>query len=180
MTMRRALMVGVLAALALAACGGDDGGNGSSTATNGGSGNGADVPDSSGDVDVCALLTTDEVEAAIGNPVSDARPDIANSCVWDTDDPDLRNVSVHLLTGPTQEQCVAALEGDDQLSEADGFGEPAFTSYNPASGGLADVVACTDQGQLQVIVNGGLSESGNEADLRAAADELAQEALDRL
>ncbi|HEX6311282.1 MAG TPA: hypothetical protein VF152_06615 [Acidimicrobiia bacterium] len=180
--MRRVVLIAALVVLALAACGGDDGDSGSGGNGNGGNGGGtaADTPDVSGDVDVCELLTTDEVEAAIGNEVNDARPDIANSCVWGTDDPEQRSVSVHLLIGPSQDQCVSALEGDADLTETDQFGVPAFTSFNPAVGGLADVVACTDQGQLQVIANGGVSETGNEAELRSAADELAQQALDRL
>jgi len=174
--MRRVLVLGALAALGLVACGGgDDDGENTEATGNADAGPGGDV-----DVDVCELLTTAEVEDAIGNPTNDGRPDIADSCAWDTDDPDLRNVSVHLLVGASQEQCVSALEGDDQLTAADGFGDPAFTSYNPVSGGLADVVACTEQGQLQVIVNGGLSESGNETALRTAAEDLAGSALARL
>ena len=172
---RRMIVVLSVATLTLAtACGDDDGG---SSSVDDGTDAGGELPDVESDVDVCTLLTSEEIEAAIDTPVDDGRPDVANSCIWDTDDPEQRSVSVHLLVGPTQEQCVSALEGDTSLTPAGAFADPAFTSYNPAAGGLADVVACTGAGQFQLIVSGGFSETDNEAELRAAAEELAQLAL---
>ena len=170
--MRGLTVIAAAAALSLVACG--DGGGGG-----GGGGGGDGGAPGGGDVDTCELLTTDEVEAAVGNPVNDATPDIANSCQWDSDDPDERSVSVHLLAVPDRQFCVDALATDSQYDEAEGFGDPAFTSYNPSAGGLADVVVCA-AGQFQLIVVGGLSETGTETELRTAAEDLAGTAFDRL
>lgn len=175
--MRRLLVIGAMTALTLGACGGGDDGDGGSSAS-GNDGNGSETPDESGDVDLCELLTTAEIEAAVGNPVEDGTPDVGNACDWGSEN-DI-SVSVHLLAGPTQDQCVTALEGDAVYAEASGFDAPAFTSYNEVQGGLADVVVCSDQGQFQLIVSGGIDDVADEQHLRTAADELTSTALDRL
>jgi hypothetical protein len=180
MTMRRVLVIGALAALALAACGGDDGDSGSSPSGNGGNGgNGtADAPSSGGgDVDACELLTTEEVEAAVGNPVADGRADIANSCNWDADTGFYAGTLV--LAAGTKDQCVAALETDDTYTEASDIADGAFTTYNPNVGGTASVTTCTDKGQVTVDVYG-YDDPADEQHLRTASEELARQALARL
>jgi hypothetical protein len=174
--MRRLLLIGALTALTLAACGGGDGDGGSSSS--GDNGNGGDAPGAGGDIDLCGLLTTAEIEAAVGNRVEEGTPDVGNACDWGSEN-DI-SVSVYLLVGATQDQCVAALEGDAAYAEASGFDAPAFSSYNEAAGGLADVVVCTDEGQFQLIVSGGIDDVADEQHLSTAADDLTSTALERL
>jgi hypothetical protein len=189
-----------LIALLLVACGGDgeDGATDSSrngestvaattpTAEATGSG-GVGTPtsgDSNGgeDIDTCTLLTAAEVEAAIGVAVDEGAPNLLNTCDWSSGDPDEISVTVALRGLPTAvlDVCASALASDDQYSEVAALGDGAFGSYNPVMGGLADVVVCTEAGQLQVIVNGGLDDEPNEEQLRGAAEQLAQIVLERL
>lgn len=174
--MRRVLVIGALTAMTLTACS-DGGDRGSSTSKTTENTENTDAASSGGDVDVCELLTTAEVAAAVGNPVDDGLPDIGNSCNWYSDDGFYAGVV--LLAGPNQEQCVAALEAADFYTEASGFGERAFTIYGVELGGTAGVVVCIDQGQLEVSVYGD-SDPPDEQRLRTAADELAMTALERV
>ena len=190
-----AVVIGVL----LLACGGDENGE-TSTSSSDGDGTataaagtspaatesaGGSTPasgDSGGseDIDTCTLLTADEVEAAIGVAVNDGAPNLLNTCDWTSGDPDEISVTVALISLPGADLCASALADDDQYSEVTSFDDPAFSSYNPAMGGLADIVVCTSAGQLQVIANGGLDDDPNEEQLRGAAEQLAQIALDRM
>jgi hypothetical protein len=157
--------------MTLAACSGD-GGSSSSTNTEN-----TDAPSSTGDVHVCELLTPPEVAAAVGNPVEGGLPDVGNTCNWSSDDG--YDASVRLLAGPSQEQCVAALEAADFYTEANGFGNKAFTFSGTELGGTAGVVVCVEQGQLEVSVYGS-GDVPDEEHLRTAADDLARTVLERL
>ena len=174
-----------LVALLFAACGGDGGsdGGGNNPATRSSDddddvGAGISARDLEG-IDLCKLLTRAEVEAAVGNPVEDGAPDLLISCKWDSD-PDDTSVSMHLLRLPNAEICVNALKDDAVYDEQGGFGSPAFSSYNPVLGGLADVVVCTGGGQLQLTVSGGADDTPDEQRLRSTAIDLMKKALARI
>ena len=180
----------VAAALPLAGCG-DDGDEGSDGApsdppaatevsdededTENESTGGGDLSET----EVCSLLSSEEVEAAVGNDVEDGREDFGISCVWDSI-PEETSVSVYIQPVLTGEQCEQALSTDTLYAEADGFGAAAFTSYNEVSGGQSDVVVCLENGQLQLIVTGGIGAEAVEAELRQAAEDLTMLVLSRL
>jgi len=192
------VVAAALAALLIACNGGEDGttdssggGEGTTTATaassdatsSAGDSTPVSSDDSGGDdIDTCTLLTAAEVEAAIGVAVNDGEANLGNTCDWSNGDPDEISVTVALLEIPASalDICASALADDDGYTEATEVGDGAFGSFNPALGGLADIVVCTAEGQLQVIVNGGLDDEPNEEQLRGAAEELAKIALERL
>lgn len=198
LTLRSSMIAALaLCALLLAACGGggddsspesEDGVTTPRNGDNAGTGDDGDTGDDgapggdASDVEMCSLLSTDEIEAAVGNPVEDGRTDIGQSCVWDSD-PNDTSVAVYLnfpSVPEAQQLCLEALQEDDIYTELDGFGAPAYSSYNEAAGGQSDVVVCLEQGQLQMIVTGGLDDEPDETRLRNAAEELAQLALSRM
>jgi len=185
-----------LVAFSLLACGGDDdNGNGdtgdvepTAEATGDdleeptepeGEGDGASGDGDVSDIDMCALLTVEEIEAAAGNPVEEGVVDIGLSCDWDSD-PDDTSVAVYLTPGIIPDLCSEAFVGDEAYAELGGYDGPAFTSFIEPSGGTADVLVCLDEGQFQLIVTGGLDDTPDQAQMQATAEELAQLALSRL
>ena len=195
MSLRLLVFTAALAAvLFLAACGGGDDDDGAASsgpdtpateASAGGNedgeggGSGGDPGADLSEIDACSLLMREEVEAAVGNTVEDGTEDFGISCSWDSE-PEETSVSVHFLL-VAGELCEQALSTDATYEEKDGFGSPAFTSYNDAGGiGQSDVVVCLENGQMQLIVTGGFGVEPVEADLRKAAEDLMKMALSRL
>jgi hypothetical protein len=178
--MKRRLAIGALVALALTSCtggDGDDGGDGP-VVTGGGSENGDDV--GSGDVEPCELLTTEEVGAAVGNPVEDGEVDISlATCSW-TSDPNATGASVAFLAFGVPRICADALAADSANEEIESFDDPAFWTFLPTAGGVGSISVCTAAGQLIVTVTGGLNDAADEARVRAATEDLTGKALARL
>jgi hypothetical protein len=190
-----AFTAALTAMLLLAACGGDDDDDGATsssgdtpaTEASGGDGDEDGDGEASGsgasadlsEVDACSLLTREEVEAAVGNSVEDGAEDFGISCAWDSE-PEVTSVSVYFLL-VDGDLCEQALSDDATYEETDGFGSPAFTSYNDGGGiGQSDVVVCLENAQMQLIVTGGFGVDPVEADLRKAAEDLTQLVLSRL
>ena len=177
------LLTPALIALLLTACGGDNDDDATAGSGNPGGpaapGNSGDPPAGGFAPHLCSLLTSDEIEAAVGNPVEDGVQELGTSCIWNSDPTDT-SVSVHLLLLPNADLCVGAISSDPTYVEQDSLGSPAFGSYNEALGGLADLVVCLDAGQFQLIVAGGLDDTADEERLRGAARQLAELALSRL
>jgi hypothetical protein len=177
--MRRLLALVVIAAFALGACTGGEGDDDSNpVVTGGGTQDGGD--DGTGDVDPCALLTTEEVEVAVGNPVEDGAADAGlGTCTWATD-PDATSASAAFLGVGVPQVCADALEADSANEEIEGFDDRAYWSFVPTGGGVGTITACTSEGQLVVTVTGGLDDDTDEAGVRAAAEDLTGRALARL
>ena len=140
MRIRRALVPVLLASVAtLTACGGDDSGDqaaddptsASTEATEGGAGD--DGGDPAGDVAACDLLTTDEVEAAVGSPVEDGVPTSGpavtggdfSTCVWQSADPD-NPADTATLTIYENAAAADAVRSDGSPA-VDGIGDSAFS-----------------------------------------------------
>jgi hypothetical protein len=134
--LRRALVPVVLvAAASLAACGGDDSGSSASD----------DQPSASptedvsasvaadGNVAACDLLSTDEVEAAVGTPVKEGiarsgEPITGGSftsCLWMSGDADNPADQAQLFIYSNTDAADSAREDDSQ--ELPGIGDSAFT-----------------------------------------------------
>jgi hypothetical protein len=129
--LRRALVPLLLVAGAtLAACGGDDTSGGDEPTPSGAT---SDSGDAGGDVAACDLLTTDEVQAAVGSPV---KKGIARSgepitggtftsCLWQSDDPDNPADQAQLFLYSNTDAADSAREDDSQ--DVSGIGDKAFT-----------------------------------------------------
>lgn len=133
-----------------------------------------------GAVDVCQLLTREEVTVAVGNPVADGSPDVGpRLCDW-ASVMDGTSVSVSLLVGPDEQLCVDALVVDPANEKVDGFDVPTYWSYLDIQGGVGNAVACTGEGQITLTLTGGLEGESDEEHLRQAAEDLVARALERL
>jgi hypothetical protein len=165
---RRMLFTAAAVAFTLPAC--TDGGDGVSKAGRG----------AGGDVQVCELLTREEVTAAVRNPVAEGSDEVGlRLCDW-VSLTDGTSVSASLLVGPDEQLCVDALEVDPANEKVDGFDVPTYWSYLDIQGGFGNIVACTDAGQLTLTVTGSFDGATDEQRLREAAEELAAKAVDRL
>ena len=140
MNLRRALVPVVLATVAtLAACGGSDSGGSASddkptpSQTQSTATPSADDSGSAGDVAACDLLTTDEVDAAVGSPVKAGVPSSGpavtggsfTTCVWQSDDPDNPADTATVTIYPNAAAADSAREDDSQ--DVAGIGDRAFT-----------------------------------------------------
>ena len=131
-----------------------------------------------GEVDACALLSAEEIEAAVGNPVEDGQESFGG-CEW-TSGPDETKVSIFIIQAPP-EICREALGADPVQTEVDGFGDPAFLTENPEGFPQASVVVCHEIGQVQLIVTAGVDDPGTDQPaITATTQDLARLALDRL
>lgn len=112
----------VTLALAVAACGGDDDGGSTTDAP-------TEVPVT--DLDVCALLTEDEVEEALNEAVVDVVPeDLPPSffCDWFTENDN--GVSIEVLTSDKESREAYYDSAGDDIETVPGLGERAqYTSY---------------------------------------------------
>lgn len=135
---RRALVpLLLLASAALTACGGDEGSAAPEEATTSGSPSadaGSDAGgDAGGDVAACDLLSSDEVEAAVGSPVKEGIPSSGpavtggsfTSCVWQSADPDNPADTATLTIYPNADAADSAREDDSQ--DLQGIGDKAFS-----------------------------------------------------
>ena len=164
---RLAAIAGALT-LVLTAC--DDGGDEPPTSARG----------PGGEIDVCAVLTTDEVESAVGNAVDEGSGDVGpRLCDW-TAAPDDTSVSASLLVGPSVELCVEALEIDPANDRSSSFDDPTFWSYLDILGGIGNVVVCAEAGQLTLTLMAGTDAQPGERELREAGEQLAGRAVARL
>ena len=135
MHLRRALVpLALVACAALSACGGDDGDDGDDR-----DGSSAeDTPsaaqgDSADDVVACDLLTSDEVEAAVGSPVKGGIPTSGpavtggdfTTCVWQSADAENPADSA-TLTIYENADAADSVRGDDSL-DLEGIGDQAFS-----------------------------------------------------
>jgi hypothetical protein len=135
--LRRAVVPVLLVVSAtLTACGGDD--NSSSAADAPRSSAGTSDPSDAGnptggDVAACDLLTTDEVEAAVGSPVKEGIARTGEpvtggtftSCLWQSDDPENPVDQAQLYLYSNTAAADSAREEDSQ--EVPGIGDQAFT-----------------------------------------------------
>ncbi|HUF83006.1 MAG TPA: hypothetical protein VMQ81_00275, partial [Acidimicrobiia bacterium] len=134
-----------------------------------------------GQVQVCELLTREEVATAVENPVADGSDEVGlRLCDWGASTANGTSVSVSLLVGPDEQLCVDALELDPANEKVDGFDVPTYWSYLDIQGGVGNVVACTREGQITLTVTGGLDGATGGPRLREAAEKLAARALERL
>ena len=184
-------------ALFAAACGGGDddeaGDDGAATATadsgdDGDDGGDEETPeatiaegdddngdDSSADaIDVCALVTKDEAEAALGAPVGDGEaqgfPPIYN-CRYQTEDFDILDVTVVVYDDDeTAEAAYEMVLDVNDYPEIGGLGERAYDS-RPIGG--VNVL----QGRYELSVDVSAGESDEDFD---SATGLAERAVDRL
>ena len=133
---RRALVPVLLVAPAvLMACGGDDsGGDDADDAPTASSSETTQLSSEAGDeVAACDLLTTEEVEAAVGTPVKEGVPRSGEpitggtytSCLWMSDDPSNPADQAQLYLYSNTEAADSAREDDSQ--EISGIGDSAFT-----------------------------------------------------
>ena len=154
--------------LVLSAC--DDGGDGAPTSARG----------PGGEIDVCAVLTVDEIASAVGNAVDDGSGEVGPQlCDW-TAPPADTSVSASLLIGPTVALCVEALELDPANARSKGFDDPTFWSYLDILGGIGNVVVCAEAGQLTLTLMAGTDAEPGERELREAGEQLARRAAARL
>jgi hypothetical protein len=162
------LLTATALSLSIPACG--DGDDGVAKAGRG--------PD--GAVDVCELLTREEVTVAVGNPVADGSPDVGpRLCDW-ASATDGTSVSVSLLVGPDERLCVDALDADPANEKVDGFDVPIYWSYLDVQGGVGNIVACSAEGQITLTVTGSLDDETDEARLREAGEDLVARVLERI
>jgi hypothetical protein len=175
--MRRTITgICVLLALAVAGCGsssqaaGPAGGNGGSVA--------AATQATAGDVpEACSLLSKAEVEAAVGNPVTEGVPDILNSCKWETSGPATTSVGLHLLALPDGAECAVGRSGSTPV---EGLGVPASWDFVEAAD-TGSVVACQAGWQIQVTLVGDIvSHTTTAATLRDAGVQLMGLVLPRM
>jgi hypothetical protein len=135
-------------------------------------------PDGTGppaDFDVCALVTPEEAESALGGPVGE--PERAEQspifvCGYDATD-QLSSLVVTLISYDSPDDAQASLEyaiETNEYPEIEGIGDGAYNGQP-----LADVTAISGGYELSIDVN----TDDAEADL-AAAQELAKTAISRL
>lgn len=175
--------------LFVAACGGGDDGNGdqaaSPTATGGGDGNdgGPTSPGDGngggggdgivGDVDACALVTTDEVSAALGETVAEGIGTSQSpfaTCTWEAESGNFIDVMVY---SASRDEVEAYFEiSREDFEEIDGIGEAAYWAGSPFL--QIEVL----QGTYDVAISVGVYEP--DFDARRVAIDLAGKAIDRI
>ena len=124
-----------MATAALTACGGDDGNDSSaddspSATQDTGDDDGDDPAD---DVKACDLLTTGEVEAAVGSPVKEGIPTSGpavtggrfSTCVWQSADPD-NPADTATITIYENAAAADSVRGEDS-HDLEGIGDKAFS-----------------------------------------------------
>ncbi len=134
-----------------------------------------------GDGEACSLLTVDEIEAEVGNPVEEGVDQLSNICTW-ASGAEETGVSVATVDLPDASTCEDVWSADSDYEELDGFDGAAYTSSNAtASIPQSDVIVCGDPTQLSVTVTGGYGDPESDtAALSDQAEALAQLAFDRL
>ena len=129
-----------------------------------------------GEIDVCALLTKEEVEAVIGMPAGSAQPEESAppffGCRYEEDGLS-QMVSIGVLAWGDAEEAEASFEfGADQYPAVEGIGDRAYNSQP-----IDDLTVLAGRYELSVGLY--FVSDDDEAEL-AMASELAAVALDRL
>jgi hypothetical protein len=140
------------------------------------SGQATDANGAVGEIDVCALLTKEEVEAVIGMPAGSAQPEESAppffGCRYEEDGLS-QMVSIGVLAWGDAEEAEASFEfGADQYPAVEGIGDRAYNSQP-----IDDLTVLAGRYELSVGLY--FVSDDDEAEL-AMASELAAVALDRL
>ena len=151
------------AAASTAGASGQGGGNETVPGSPAGRGDGGD----GGTVDVCELLTAEEVEAAVGVEPTTVEGDETGGCVYSGADGSLLVLTSYTPTGAS---AIDALADGDDAEDAPGFGDRAVWSSDILFIGRGDAL-------FQIFADENGPASGDD---RAATEELARLALDRL
>jgi len=133
----------------------------------------------SGTADTCALLTQNEIAAAVGNPVLKAQSVGAGSCSWDNENPD--HVSVLLIVhrvGSIREPYLCA-----DLRKSGGSGE-RIEGFDVATWKFSSTIGLFNSGELEACGTKGflslqLNGKRDEASLKQATLAIVRQVLQR-
>ena len=187
LTARRLLAVLALVATLLVACGSDDGDKEQTSNAGGASptvsvGSGA-IPAAPGKP-VCDMLSRDEVQAALGNPVKDPVPVGDQGCTWATDVDGGTSLDVSAVK-PGKEgiafQCRSLRRGQSQQATkepVDGLGNEAFWVWENLAAPIVQgsLVACWDESAVSILLTG----EKDQGALRLTAVDLAKKVQKQL
>ena len=133
--------------------------------------------DASGaEIDPCSLLTKDEVEAAVGNPVEEGVFDLGG-CDWDSAPEDS---DAHLALIPVLDVSMCTQARAEGSKDVSGLGVEAWWEFSESPPPGGDVIACPEGWLVQLGLVGGVTTGAEEAPLRAAGEELMAKVLERM
>jgi hypothetical protein len=124
----------------------------------------------------CGVVTADELEEVVGNPLADGTGFTNLICSWSSD---AEETSVSLLLQPLPEEFCP--DGLPEGEATDQFGGPATIHYDDL-GGIpgAQVGVCVEGGLVLVTITGGYSAASDEARYTGEAVEVMELVLEGL
>jgi hypothetical protein len=127
------------------------------------------------ELDVCGLVSSEEVAGIVGNPVGEGER-LPLVCSWDSATVEDVAVSMGVIPSFGGEDPCEGLGSDDSV-EVSGFGSGAFWRFVEATGfNTASLGVCLGDLALDVQLAG----ARDEATLRSATQELVELAMERL
>ena len=127
-----------------------------------------------GRVQACELLTAGEIAAEVGAPFTEGVASERSTCNWAGEGGQL-SASLTLAKSAASSPCT--MVRPEGAQEVEGIGAEAWWEAVQAETIVGTLVACPEGYQMTLTLSGG---GGEEASLRAAAEELAATVLGRL
>jgi hypothetical protein len=140
------------------------------------------LPASSIAKDPCSLLTADEINAVVGNPVKPVKRD-NTYCRYTNEDPDKYEVALNYMHNDPLRTCAVLLpkipgNPAGRVEPATGLGDKAAWEWNPA-GSDGSIMVCKGGDVLQVGISLSRGKK-SEAEIRALVEPLIRKALARI
>ena len=130
----------------------------------------------------CSLLTADEINAVVGNPVNAEKKD-NTYCRYTNEDPDKYEVALNYMHNDPLRTCAVLLPKNPgnpagRVEPVAGLGDKAAWEWNPA-GSDGAIMVCKGGDVLQVGISLSRGKK-SEAEIRALVEPLTRKALARI